>query len=109
MEDNKVIKFLEIVQKCETKECGWGELLVLANEVMRFCVYLAFSFGVISIAYAGWLMLMSGGNSSEISKAKGIFSKVIWGLVITICAYLFVQTILKLIGLDEDYSLLLTQ
>ncbi len=108
-----MLKALEIILECERrapqKECSWPELLVLADQVMRFCVYLAFSFGVISIAYAGWLMLMSGGNSSEISKAKGIFSKVIWGLVITICAYLFVQTLLKLIGLDESYSLLLTQ
>ncbi len=103
-------KTLKIIQECERRapgqECAWPELLILAHEVMLFCVYLAFTFGVISIAYAGWLMLSSGGSSSEISKAKGIFSKVIWGLVITICAYLFVQTILKLIGLDESYSLL---
>lgn len=106
-----MLKALTIIRKCEARavqnECGWPELLELAHEVMLFCVYLAVTFGVISIAYAGWLMLMSGGNSSEISKAKGIFSKVVWGIVITLCAYLFVQTILRLIGLDPNYSLLL--
>lgn len=100
----------KIIQECEKRaaqqECSWPELLILSNEVMKFCVYLAFTFGVISIAYAGWLMLTSGGNSSQISKAKGIFGKVIIGIIITICAYLFVQMLLKLLGLPDGYSLL---
>jgi hypothetical protein len=110
-----MLKTLEIIKKCNkdlvdkggmVKECGWQELLILAHEIMLFCVYLAFTFGVISIAYAGWLMMTGGNNPSQISQAKGIFGKVVIGIIITIVAYLLVQMILRLIGLDPSYSLL---
>lgn len=88
------------------RECGWEELLILVDQITLFCIYLCAILGTLSIAYAGWLMLSSVGNPSKVEKAKKVFGKVIWGIIIVLIAYLLVKFILNLMGLEQAYSLL---
>lgn len=81
-------------------ECTFEHLVELANNLIQFM----FKFGAIIagllIAYAGWLYLTSGGNPGNVSKAKGIFWKVLVGFVIMLGAYLVVTLILRVLGYE---------
>ncbi len=99
---------LKILQYCtkQVKPCGWPEFLELIRQLIQFAFFLAGIFATISIAYAGWLYLTSGGNAGAREKAHGILWNVVYGLVFVFTAFIIVQFILKGFGLDPSYTLL---
>ncbi|MFA6198214.1 MAG: hypothetical protein WC734_03635 [Patescibacteria group bacterium] len=50
--------------------------------------------GVILVVYAGFLWMTAAGNDEQISKAKGIITAAIIGLIIVILAFAIVQFVL---------------
>lgn len=50
--------------------------------------------GVILVVYAGFLWMTAAGNDDQISKAKGIITAAIIGLIIVILAFAIVQFVL---------------
>jgi hypothetical protein len=86
--------------------CGYDDLIKLGQNVLTWSIYLVALCSVAAIAYAGFLYLTSGGDSGKISKAHGIFITVIWGIVITLGAYLIVKSVLGWLGVKQDFSLL---
>ncbi len=77
--------------------CGWNEIVFLGQNFLHIALYLASIAVVVSITYAGWLYITSQGNSSQISKAHGIFTKVAIGLFFMLGAWLIVSEVLKLL------------
>ena len=49
-------------------------------------------------AYAGFLMIFSGGESGKRTKAKGIFWNVALGLILAAASWLIIHTILGIVG-----------
>lgn len=88
---------------CNNKECGWQELMALANEILKFAVYLAVLGATVSFVYAGFKMMMNQGNSGEIEKAKGIIYTAAIGLVITMSAWLIVDFVLDNFGVRPEF------
>ena len=76
-------------------ECGWEQLVKMGQNIIDYSVILMAILSVIGIAYAGFLYITAQGNGSQISKAHGIFTKIIWGIVFVLGAWLIVNTILK--------------
>lgn len=89
-----------------TGGCGWNDLMEMGQNIMYFAIYLMTICAVVAIAYAGFLYASAGGSDSQISKAHGIFTKVIWGIFFVLGAWLIVQTILTLLGVQDGFSLL---
>ena len=52
----------------------------------------------ISIAWAGWLYLTSGGDTGAVTKAKDIFKKVIYGFIFMLAAWLIIKLVLATLG-----------
>ncbi|HZS42754.1 MAG TPA: pilin [Candidatus Paceibacterota bacterium] len=98
----------QLVPKCNDNNggCQWNDLVTLANTIVNFLLYLAGSLAAISFAFAGFLYLTAGGNPSKAAEAKGIFWKVIIGLIIAVGAWLLVKAILAGLGVQNTYSLL---
>jgi hypothetical protein len=48
------------------------------------------------VAWAGFKMLTSGGNSGKVSEAKSMMTNVVIGLIILLAAWLMVDTVMKL-------------
>lgn len=92
--------------KCQQKECGWPELIMLANEIIKFAVYIACVGATITFAWAGFKMLMNAGSSGEIEKAKKMMWTAIIGIVITLSAWLIVKFILDNLGVDPSFRTL---
>ncbi|HBB49761.1 TPA: hypothetical protein DEQ22_02930 [Candidatus Nomurabacteria bacterium] len=79
---------------------GWNELLTLVNNIITFIlVYMAVPIAAIMFAYAGFLLVTAGGEvAGARTKAKGIFTNTLLGLVIAVAAWLIISTILSILG-----------
>ncbi len=76
--------------------CNFTYIFVMINNILNFIlVYLAVPIAAIMFAYAGYLLLFSGGNEGDMKKAKGIFTDVAWGLVIIAIAWLAIKLVLS--------------
>jgi hypothetical protein len=79
--------------------CDFNMLMTLINRLINFILFsLAVPLAAIMFAYAGILLLTSGGNSSQKEKAKKVFTGVAIGLVIAAAAWLIVHVILSILG-----------
>jgi ABC-type nickel/cobalt efflux system permease component RcnA len=73
----------------------------MINKIMTFVLkVLAIPIAAIAFAYAGFLLLFSGGQSSARSKAKTIFLNTAIGLIIIAGCWLIISTILSILGYD---------
>lgn len=79
--------------------CTFNDLLGLISRVVSFVLfYLTIPLAAIMFAYAGFLLLFSGGNSGQMQRAKEIASNVVVGLILALGAWLIVTTILWALG-----------
>lgn len=78
-----------------SEQCGLCGLVDLAQESLIFAVYLTVFVGTLMFVYAGFLYITAGGDTGKISKATGVFGKVVVGLIIVLLAWTIVDTILK--------------
>lgn len=102
----QAVEFKTIVPDCPNDKCGWEQLIEMGQNIINAAVYLVAILSVISIAYAGYLYVTSGGSDSQIKKAHEVFGKVIWGIFLTLGAWLIVHEVLKYLGVGDSFSLL---
>lgn len=82
--------------------CGFDDIIKLINSVIDFIIfYMAIPIAAIMFAYAGVLLVTSGGEPGARTKAKGIFFNTVIGLVIAVAAYIIVKTILSIVGYTD--------
>lgn len=97
-------KGLGLTAACPKTGCGFNELLEMVNKVVKFIIFdLAIPIAAIMFAYAGIILLISGGDSSQKTKAKQIFLGVAIGLVVAVGAWLIIETILKTLGYNGSW------
>ena len=86
------------------KNCGWDDLMALVYNVVHFIFFdIAVPIAAIMFVYAGVLMVTSGGSTEQWGKAKKIFGKVAFGLIVAIAAWLIVSTVLHILGYDGSW------
>ncbi len=80
--------------------CDFEDLLQLVRNLIRFmALYLTAPALTIAIAYAGALLLFSGGgNEGKRKEAKDVFEKVILGLIAMVAAWFIVEAIYTGLG-----------
>lgn len=84
--------------------CGFNDLLNMVNKVINFIlIYMAVPIAAIMFAYAGFLLVFSGGEPAKRTKAKDVFVNVAIGLVIIAACWLIVHTILSIVGFDGSW------
>lgn len=81
-------------------KCDWSQLMALINGVIHFVLFgMVIPIAAIMFAYAGFLMITVGGEAAGArTKAKGIFTNVVIGLIIAVAAWLIVELILTTLG-----------
>jgi hypothetical protein len=81
--------------------CGFTDLMTLIQKVISFILFaLAVPIAAIMFAYAGFLLITSGGEASQKTKAKKIFTNVAIGFIIAVAAWLIVKLVLSLLGYE---------
>ncbi|HNW71788.1 MAG TPA: pilin [Candidatus Paceibacterota bacterium] len=89
---------------CPEGGCGFKELVDVVNKVINYVLFvLAIPIAAIMFAYAGILLITSGGEPSKRTKAKSIFVNVGIGLVVAAAAWLIINTILSIVGFDGSW------
>ncbi|MEI8270300.1 MAG: DUF5018 domain-containing protein [bacterium] len=80
-------------------ECGFNDLFKLINTVINFIlIKMAVPIAAIMFAYAGFMLVSSAGSPEKRTEAKKIFINVAIGLVVVAGAWIFVHTILVIVG-----------
>lgn len=83
----------------EYDPCDFEDLIQLIRNIIRFIVlYLTAPALTIGFAYAGFLLLTSGGNSGKRGQAKDMLGKVAMGLVAMIAAWFIIEAIYSGLG-----------
>lgn len=90
-----------------TVQCNFSKLLILATNILNFLLIVSFPLAAIGFAWAGFLFLSSAGSESQVSKAKGIFTKILIGFLIILSAWLIVRTVTNVLLDPQDYTDLL--
>jgi hypothetical protein len=73
-----------------------GESNSLFNRLINFAVFnLAVPLTTIAIVYAGIVIVSNPANSGKREEGKRILYMAVWGLIITLSAYLIVKTIVN--------------
>ncbi|MCF7834246.1 MAG: hypothetical protein K9L98_03205 [Candidatus Pacebacteria bacterium] len=86
-----------------TKKCGFDSFIETINKIMFFAIYnIMLPISALSFAYAGGLILFSGGETAKIQKAKGIFTSVLWGVGWMIGAWLAIYSVVNILGYEGD-------
>lgn len=84
--------------------CQACDLVSLLQKVINFMLGLSIPIAIALFAYAGILYFTSTTNQGNISKAKGMFSSALTGLIIALGAYLVVETVLHAVLKPEYFT-----
>ncbi|MDO8590308.1 MAG: hypothetical protein Q7R69_03515 [bacterium] len=87
------------------KLCTFSSLILLAQNLINNLIVISTFLATAAFAYAGFILLTSGGNESAKTKAKEIFRKVLVGYLWILGAWLLIYTITSVL-LNTGYSLL---
>ena len=80
-----------------SKGCGWADLIILANNIVRFLVFFSAILATMAFCYAGFLYITAFGESGKIEQAHTIFKSTLIGVFFVLCGWLIVATILKVL------------
>ncbi|OHB08539.1 MAG: hypothetical protein A3I86_02715 [Candidatus Zambryskibacteria bacterium RIFCSPLOWO2_02_FULL_39_14] len=86
-------------------ECTLSDLVTLLQRLINALIIISTFLATIAFAYAGFLLLTSGGNEGSKTKAKDIFIKVLMGYLWILGAWLIVYTISSVL-LRPGFSLI---
>lgn len=100
------ISFSAGLVPCQTEAnpgpCDFNAFMSLIHKVMNFIfLKLAIPIAAIMFAYAGVLLVTSGGSTESRSKAKKIFTDAFTGLVLAAGAWLLVKALLMVVGYKD--------
>jgi hypothetical protein len=82
--------------------CDFGDFMATVQNIMEALIALAIAFTVVTFAYAGWTYMTSAGDQSKIQKAHSMFTKTVIGFLVVLTAFLIVEMIVNLLGVDSS-------
>ncbi len=77
-----------------TNDCHFDDLIRLGVNIINFLIVLSTALAAIGIAYAGFLMLSSGGDEGKVKQAKSMLTKIVIGLIFVIAGWVIVNTVI---------------
>ncbi|MDD4988818.1 MAG: hypothetical protein PHV42_00115 [Candidatus Pacebacteria bacterium] len=83
--------------------CGFQQFLNLIGNIIGFLLKVAVSIAAVAFFFAGFLYLTAGGNPGKIEEAHQIFWSALIGIIIMLCAWLLVNTIIKGLVADPEF------
>ena len=90
--------------------CQFCDFFVMINDIVKFFVLpptgVVFIVAALMLVVGGVLFFFGGVNPAMLTKAKGIMTSVVIGLVIIFCAWVIVNTIITQIGIVQSPSVL---
>jgi len=85
--------------------CGFCDGLLVVANVIDFATKMSLIIAAAMFAYGGIRLMVSAGSPDGASSAKTIIRGAVIGLIITLCAWLIVNTLLTFLSPGGTYSL----
>ncbi len=82
--------------------CDYNAFLKLVNTIINFILTMSLPICAVMFAYAGFLLITSGGGEGR-NDAKKIFTNAAIGLFYVIGAFIIVKTILTILGYEGGW------
>ena len=82
---------------CSGVDCNFKSLTGLVNGVIDWFLGISVAVAAITFAIAGAKILLNPGNNTELTNAKGMFGKTIVGMIIILCAWLVIHTVISVL------------
>lgn len=83
--------------------CSFNDIFVLINNVIKFFLkVIVLPCVILLITYAGFLLMVSGGDTGKRETAKKIFINILKGLLLILFSWFIVYTIFKAFGYDTS-------
>ncbi len=79
-------------------ECKIGDLFLVVIALINYLLSLAGFVAMVFIVWAGWSMVVAGGNEEKIEGAKAAFSDAIIGFFLLLIAYLLIDAIINILS-----------
>lgn len=89
---------------CDGPDCTFSSIISLVENLVTDLVLISTLLAVIAFAYAGFLLMTSGGSDKKRDDAKTVFINVMIGYLWILAAWLLIYTVTKL--LSPGFSLL---
>lgn len=83
--------------------CDFDDFLKLARNIINFMILFSIPAATVAFAWAGFLFLTAQGSESQISKAKGLFWKVLIGFLFVLGGWVIVRTITSVLLKDKSF------
>lgn len=101
------------IPESETVMCGWKDFLQLVSNVINYFILIIGPIIAILVMYIGAMIIMygkksdpTGGAMAKLKEYKQQLGRIVIGILIMLCAYLIVMTILRELGVKDTYILL---
>jgi len=85
-------------------DCGITELFQTVNNVLEYVITISSIIAAFLVAYAGWLYVSAGGDTSKIKQAHKIFFNTIVGFIIMLVAWLVVKELVEQLGANDQFK-----
>jgi hypothetical protein len=82
---------------CTGVDCDFADLITLARNLITALVMISTFLAAAAFAYAGMLLLSSGGSEGKKDQAKKVFTKVLIGYLWILGAWVLVYTISRVL------------
>ena len=84
--------------------CNFNALLALINAIVNFILFsLALPIAAIMFAYAGFMLVTSGGSTEHRGLAKKVFTNTVIGFIVAMACWLIIKAILTILGYDGTW------
>ncbi|MCA9362927.1 hypothetical protein KC851_01260 [Candidatus Kaiserbacteria bacterium] len=80
---------------CNGPDCGTCQLLELGERLLDWLIGVLMVIFAILIAWAGFKMVISGGNVQAKTEARSLMTNAIIGLIIVLAAWIIVDTLIR--------------
>lgn len=87
--------------------CGFDQFIQLIANIMGALMVIALSLATILFSFAGFKYVTAAGNPSQIESAKKVFLNVAIGLAVVFGAYLLIQVLVSVLGVDNNFNIFL--
>lgn len=85
-----------------TNKCDLGSLMQLINNLITFLIkVILFPITVLMFVYAGYQYITAQGNPSKKANVKKMLWHLVGGIVLILCAWLIVKTLLVVLGYTD--------
>lgn len=74
-------------------DCDFVEAIAMINTLINWLIMIAMPLAAVAFAYAGWLRISAGDNSSQITKSNHVFVSVGIGFMVILSGWLVFKLI----------------